>query len=190
MSEKIASKLLKLMSELDILTILPRAGWHFAGIDKPESVSDHCYQTALLSLFIAESTDSSLDITKVLKLALLHDAAESRLTDLPRRAVMYLGSSKTKAEAIINRDLFADISLEVVSILDEFDNPHSLEAKIVVAAHDLQNLFKALMYANAGKGNLSEYITDALNYNDRGIPLAREICDIILRQLQAQNGQL
>ena len=59
---------------------IPRQGW----IDKlemksPESVADHTYSLAMLGMVISDLGD--FDSEKVIKMALLHDLAESKIGD-------------------------------------------------------------------------------------------------------------
>ena len=59
----------------------PRRGWQKKlGIKKPESVADHVYSVAAIAMILADS--KNLDSAKILKMALLHDLAESITGDL------------------------------------------------------------------------------------------------------------
>lgn len=52
------------------------------------SVAEHSLHVAMIALFIAE--ELSLDVTKVLRRALLHDAEETLLSDIPYDVKQYL----------------------------------------------------------------------------------------------------
>lgn len=55
---------------------IPRKGWMSkVGIEHPESVADHSYGTAIMAMVMSDS--QKLDTGKILKMALLHDLAES-----------------------------------------------------------------------------------------------------------------
>src|SRR5579863_4506443 len=55
---------------------VPRKGWiSKVGIERPESVADHSYGTAMMAMVLSDS--HTLDTEKILKMALLHDLAES-----------------------------------------------------------------------------------------------------------------
>ena len=61
------------MSELKKV---PRKGWKTkVGIEHPESVADHSYCTAVMSMVLSDS--KGLNTEKIIKMALLHDLAES-----------------------------------------------------------------------------------------------------------------
>jgi putative hydrolase of HD superfamily len=81
-----------LLDSANDLKRLPRTGWLLAGIRQPESVADHAYATTLLAMLLADAINADyaiagleepLDVARVLRIALLHDLAESQLTDLP-----------------------------------------------------------------------------------------------------------
>ena len=54
-------------------------GWIRSGVDKPESIADHMYRMALLGLI---ATSTSLDTTRLIKLAIVHDIAEAIVGDI------------------------------------------------------------------------------------------------------------
>ncbi len=55
---------------------VPRKGWiSKVGIEHPESVADHSYGTAIMAMVLSDS--QKLNTEKILKMALLHDLAES-----------------------------------------------------------------------------------------------------------------
>uniref|UniRef100_A0A3B3CIH5 5'-deoxynucleotidase HDDC2 n=1 Tax=Oryzias melastigma TaxID=30732 RepID=A0A3B3CIH5_ORYME len=58
---------------------VPRTGWVYNKVKEPESVSDHMYRMAVMSLTI---TDPTVDKDRCIKLALVHDMAESIVGDI------------------------------------------------------------------------------------------------------------
>lgn len=75
---------LLLWTTLYRLKSLPRTGWVDRGIPavEAESVADHSFFTMLIAWIVAQD-DSSVDTDRVLKLALVHDVAESIAGDIP-----------------------------------------------------------------------------------------------------------
>ena len=66
------------------LKTIPRSGWQKKlGIKRPESVADHAFGVAAIAMILSDS--KRLDSAKVLKMAILHDLAESLTGDLTRR---------------------------------------------------------------------------------------------------------
>ncbi|MFL5542881.1 MAG: HD domain-containing protein [Longimicrobiaceae bacterium] len=60
----------------------PRAGWALRGVERPESVADHSWRTALLALVLARRADPPLDRERAVALALAHDLAEALVGDI------------------------------------------------------------------------------------------------------------
>lgn len=61
-----------------------RTGWVLRGIRQPESVADHSWGTAFLTLLFAPE-DGTFDRDRALEIAILHDVAEVETGDIPRR---------------------------------------------------------------------------------------------------------
>ena len=101
--------LLELLKAVHDLKLLPRTGWLFAGVRQPESVAEHSYATCWLALLLAEEIntqwqqvglDAPLNVNRVVLIALVHDLAESLVTDLPKRTTLLIGkTTKHAAEA-------------------------------------------------------------------------------------------
>ena len=74
MIEKFFEKVLELKN-------VPRQGWkEKLEIDNPESVADHSYSTTVLSMILSDM--KGLDTEKIIRMALLHDLAESIIGDI------------------------------------------------------------------------------------------------------------
>jgi putative hydrolase of HD superfamily len=73
-------KVIEFFESANKLKWIERRGW-VAKVDvkQPESVADHCYLTALICMVIADL--KGLNTNKVVKMALLHDLAESIVGD-------------------------------------------------------------------------------------------------------------
>ncbi|KAG7220786.1 hypothetical protein INR49_032029, partial [Caranx melampygus] len=73
------SNMLQFMKLIGQLKRVPRTGWVYRNVKKPESVSDHMYRMAMMSLTI---TDPTVDKDRCIKLALVHDMAECIVGDI------------------------------------------------------------------------------------------------------------
>jgi putative hydrolase of HD superfamily len=102
-----------------------------------------------------------LDIEKVLRMALLHDWAETRVGDLPRTATGYFGSQARKhAESAA----FEEIVDGMVSVrklyrdlYDDYEQRESVEARLVKAADVIDLLVQTLALERAGARGLDEF---------------------------------
>lgn len=72
--------LIDFIIEAGRLKRLPRTGWVESGVPDPESVADHSFRVALISLVLADA--KGLDSLKAVRMALLHDLAEAETGDL------------------------------------------------------------------------------------------------------------
>ena len=62
---------------------LPRSGWKIkVGLENSESVAEHSYMMSVMSMVLSDM--KSLDSEKVLKMAIVHDWAESKIGDFVR----------------------------------------------------------------------------------------------------------
>jgi len=60
---------------------VPRQGWkEKLGIINPESVAEHSYSTAVISMILSDL--EGLNTEKIIKMSLLHDLAESIIGDI------------------------------------------------------------------------------------------------------------
>src|SRR5262245_24873182 len=129
MHEQTAQALLALYSQVAALKLLPRAGWLQRGVAVAESVADHTFGVAVLALLIGErvgipSPDlelsdgkdgggqpgAQIERGKLLAIALLHDLAETLLSDLPASARRLIGAdAKRAAERRAIEELFAGL---------------------------------------------------------------------------------
>ena len=161
--------LVALFLETTILKRVPRAGWFQRGVPQVESVAEHSFGVAFLALALADVVNSEpdrdvdaglLELEKVMGMALLHDLAEVRLTDLPASAVQLIpGSTKSQAEASAVGELLAPLPTagRWKALWQEFEDQSSPEGKLVRDADKLEMMVQCLRYEQAGSRGLDEY---------------------------------
>ena len=161
--------LLGLFLETAGLKRVPRAGWFQRGVAHVESVAEHSFGTAFVAMALADLVNaetehapgqSSLDLEKVLAMALLHDLAEVRLTDLPVSAVkLFPEAAKSRAEARAMADLLAPLPAagRWQALWQEFEEQSSPEGRLVRDADKLEMMVQCLRYEQAGSRGLDEY---------------------------------
>ena len=146
-------KLVDLMVEAGKLKKLRRTGWVDSGVPRPESVADHSFRTALLSLVLADA--ERLDTMKVVRMALIHDLAEVTLGDLTPNQKLIRGEAHEIAEGEI-MDKFMDLLNDRVRELfleawEEYVAGESDEAVLVKDADKLEMVIQALEYEESGE---------------------------------------
>ena len=161
--------LLGLFLETASLKRVPRAGWFQRGVPHVESVAEHSFGVAFVALAMSdlvndeserESGQVLLDLEKVLTMALLHDLAEVRLTDLPVSATkLFPETVKSRAEASAIGDLVAPLPAagRWTALWQEFEDQSSPEGRLVRDADKLEMMVQCLRYEQAGSRGLDEY---------------------------------
>lgn len=161
--------LIALFNKINDLKQLPRTGWLLAGVSSPESIAEHSFATLLLALLLADliNTDwlgqglaQPLDVDRVLRIALVHDLAESILTDLPKRSADLLGRAvKHEAEAQAITQLFyaQPAGGSYIQLWHEYHVGATPEARLVRDADKLEMVHQAGRYEARGHRNLDEF---------------------------------
>ncbi|EEB74298.1 HD family hydrolase [Thermococcus sp. AM4] len=152
--------MLELFLELGNLKRLPRTGWLLRGIPNPEPIAAHSYRVAMITLFLADELKSrgvEIDVEKALKIALLHDVGEARITDVPLPAQRYF--DKVKGEVIALEEMLSVTGRgdEYLGLFREYEEELSLEGRLVKFADRLEMLIQAFEYEKAGFRNLDEF---------------------------------
>lgn len=146
-----------------------RTGWELRNIKDPESVTDHSWGTALLSLIYGEKED--LDTGKTIKMALIHDLAEYRTGDLVTRADSELQEIdkenkhelELKAMDELNNLLDTD---EIVELWKEYEERDSKEAKFVKDMDMIEMCIQALKYEKQQRYNPEEENENFQDYDN------------------------
>lgn len=152
---------LELFEKIGDLKHTEREGWKRVGIDDPESVADHSFRAAFMSLIIGEKFD--LDGFKLVKLLLVHDLAESEIGDITPEDPT---SEQEKFER--EENFLKDISrsfgddFELAELWKEFESGESREALIARDIDKLEMILQALEYKEEYPNkDLSEFISSA-----------------------------
>jgi putative hydrolase of HD superfamily len=178
-----ADDIIDVVQGLDTLSDLPRTGWLLRGVRPCESIADHSYGVGLVSMLLVDALrarGAEVDGERVLRMALLHDAAEARTGDVPMPSKTdEIADALHRVEhAIVDRILPADH----VPLWRESERGESLEARIVKAADKIQMMVKVLTYQRQHRGDLHEFWRNPRNFDDRGIDVAGELFDAICRR--------
>jgi len=161
-----ADRLLELLLEAAMLKRVPRSGWALRGVPHVESVAEHSFGVALVALALADGLnagaelESPLDVEEVLTMAVLHDLAEVRLTDLPASAARLIPASvKSQAERAALAGLLAPLpgAGRLLRLWQAFEDSSGAEACLVRDADKLEMMLQCLCYEQAGSQGLGEF---------------------------------
>jgi putative hydrolase of HD superfamily len=160
-----------------------RTGWLGVGVDRPESVADHCFAMALLAWRLARE-QPGLDASRVLVMALLHDFHEARLTDIPTPAKKYLPDGAIEeAERRIAAEQWAD-DPDGLALLAEFQRGETEEAKLARAVDHLEFLYQADAYRAGGRPLTERMLRRARNGPAWEHPATRPLAERLLAKLE------
>ncbi len=168
---------------LDPLGDLPRTGWALRGVERPESIAAHSLGVAYVAMLLVDAVRSegqSVDGERVLRMAVLHDAAESATGDvpMPSKTPQMREALHTLERSIVDRLL----PPPWVELWAEAEGQGSLEARIVKAADKLQMMIKALRYDQCGRRGLEDFWRNPGNFRDMGLPQAARLFEAIARR--------
>jgi len=157
------------MRIIGVLKQVKRAGWLRCDIAKPESVADHMYRMAMMAFAIPP--DSGLDRDKCIKIALVHDMAESIVGDLtPYDKVDKSEKSRQENEATVHITnlIGGESGKEMYNLWLEYEHQTSPEAKFVKDIDKLEMIYQASEYEEqTGRtGELQEFF----NYTNEKVP--------------------
>lgn len=143
---------------------VPRKGWkEKVKVDKPESVADHSYSTAIMAMLFSDI--KNMDTERIVKMALLHDLAESITGDFTPNEI-----SKETKKAIENecmrdilKNLPSNINKEYSEIWIEFQECNTAESSLLHEIDRLEMAVQATKYFSEGysKEKLQEFIETA-----------------------------
>lgn len=164
-----SAAILTVLAHVAVLKRLPRTGWLLNGVQPCESVADHTTGVTLLTLALAGAInadwqaaglDRPIDAGRALTLAVLHDLAESVVTDLPKRSTQLIGAeTKRRAEAEALGSIIAGLPTDndYTILWMEYAAVSSPEARLVHDADALEMVHQALQYERAGHRTLDEF---------------------------------
>jgi len=144
MIEKVFEKVLELKN-------IPRQGWKVKlGINNPESVADHSYSTAVMSMILSDI--EGLDSEKIIKMALLHDLAESIIGDITPDHITKNEKISKENHAIkqILKNLPNKIAEQYFGIWNDYQKESSKEAILLHDIDKLEMAFQAKFYQKNG----------------------------------------
>ncbi|XP_077601170.1 5'-deoxynucleotidase HDDC2 isoform X2 [Stigmatopora nigra] len=152
-------RMLQFFKLIGQLKRVPRTGWVYKDVKDPESVSDHMYRMALMSLLIKDPT---VDKDKCIKLALVHDMAECIVGDLTPSDNVSKEEKHRREEAAMQqlKSLIPEsLGKEIFALWEEYEHRISAEAKLVKEFDRLEMILQAHEYEEleGTPGRLQEF---------------------------------
>ena len=159
--------------EVGMLAKTPRSGFHFLGTGK-QSVAEHVTRTSFIGYALAE-IDGSVDVLKVLKMCLLHDITETRISDLNHMHQKYVERKEHNAVKDITDSV--PFGQDMFVILEEYEKRTSKESIIAKDADNLEWLLSMKEELDNGNTRAIDWLKSAMNRlkTPLAIALAKEI---------------
>jgi putative hydrolase of HD superfamily len=134
-----------------MLKTIHREGWkENLQINYPESVADHSYSVSVMSMILADL--EGLNTEKIIKMALLHDLAESIIGDITPGSMnnddKIIKENHAMKKILIN--LPGEIRKSYFEIWDEYQNNSSKESSLLHDIDKLEMAFQAKFYQESG----------------------------------------
>ena len=130
---------------------IPRQGWkEKLGINNPESVADHSYSTTVISMILSDL--EGLNTEKIIRMALLHDLAESVIGDIIPNDITK--NEKISKENLAMKQILKKLPNKIAEpyfkIWNEYQKNSSQEACLLHDIDKLEMAFQAKFYQNKG----------------------------------------
>jgi putative hydrolase of HD superfamily len=185
--------MLPILIELQRLKRLDRTGWTLRGLPNgTESVAAHSFGVSVTAMILADELVHRgvvVNTERVLRMALLHDWAETRIGDMPKTATVYFGSDvRKRAEAAAFADIVESAGAAQSLYQDlhaDYELRESFESRLVKAADSIDLLVEVLALERAGATGLDEF-WEIAEVADRQLDgVTREFVREVLNRLQA-----
>jgi putative hydrolase of HD superfamily len=183
--------MLPTLIELQRLKGLDRTGWPLRGLPNgTESVASHSFGVCVTAMMLADEVRArglEIDCERVLRMALLHDWAETRVGDLPKTATSYFGAAaRRSAETLAFADIVSGVGVaegEYRDLYFDYEERSSIEARLVKAADVIDLLVEAYALERAGARGLDEF-WEVVDEADFQLPsIAAEVVRRVLESL-------
>ncbi|KYO18959.1 5'-deoxynucleotidase HDDC2 [Alligator mississippiensis] len=138
---------------------VPRTGWVYRNVEKPESVSDHMYRMAVMAL---ATEDKKLNKDRCIRLALVHDMAECIVGDIaPADNISKEEKHKREEAAMkqLTQLLSENLRKEIYELWEEYEYQSTAEARFVKELDQCEMILQAFEYEELEKtpGRLQDF---------------------------------
>jgi putative hydrolases of HD superfamily len=158
MSSNSTKNIVNFLFEVGILSRTPRSGFFFLGTGE-QSVAEHINRVVFIGYSIA-MMEGDVDTGKVLKMCLLHDIAEGRVSDLNYIHQKYVEKKEDEAA----RDLASSLPFgdDILKTLHEYEARESKEAIVAKDADNLEWIFSLKEQYDTGNDRAYGWVLSAI----------------------------
>ncbi|KAF3768111.1 hypothetical protein M406DRAFT_355835 [Cryphonectria parasitica EP155] len=150
---------------LERLKTTKREGWRRFGIVRGESIADHMYRMAMISMFAPPSIRGRVDMHKCMKMCLIHDMAESLVGDItPVDGVAKPEKNRREAATMdyITGNLLGNVwggqgksvAEDIRAVWQEYEDSETLESHFVHDIDKMELVLQMVEYEKRGERRL------------------------------------
>lgn len=175
---------------IESLKKTPRTGWLNENVEHPESIADHMYRMAM-AVFLC--SDKTLDVSRMVKIAIVHDMAESICGDITPKDNMPK-EQKRRIELDAMQTICNDIlpasckfaSDEFMALFLEYENKTSAEARFVKDVDKFELALQTFEYEKAHRIPGDKKLDDFFASADQAVhPQVQGWCDEVRQERDA-----
>ena len=160
---------------------IPRQGWiDKLSLNNPESVADHSYSMAIMSMVISDL--EGYDSEKIMKMVLLHDLAESKIGDYTPEQISKEEKKNLENNAFeeIVEALPSSIKSQYLKIWKEYQENISFESNLIHQIDKLEMALQAKTYQkNTSSKEKVETFFESAEINVTNIKLKKILVEIM-----------
>jgi putative hydrolases of HD superfamily len=135
--------------EMGHLKNLNRSGWQLLGVPQPESVAEHSFRVGIVGMTLAAIEGA--DVGHTAALAVLHDAHETRIGDVPSVGRAYVTTATPEAVSVHQTaGMPADVAKAFQALTAEYEAGETTEAQLARDADKIETLLQAAEYQAQG----------------------------------------
>ncbi len=167
-------RLIEFFEHIERLKRTERSGFSYYGVTNPESVADHSFLVAYITLvlgMIEKEKNHNFNLEKAVEMALIHETGESLISDLHLKARELLGKEQValgelKAVSELVSILEEDAGKKILRLFEEFERGDTPEAKLVRGVDKLELMLSAALLEKNGVKNLDRFFNSDFNNNN------------------------
>ena len=154
--QKNLNQTIDFLFEVGMLQKTPRSGFQFLGSGS-QSVAEHLHRASVIAYILALM--AKIDPYRVVTMALFHDIAEARISDLNYVHQKYTERLEDKAHTDIANSF--PFGSELKKLIDEYEDRQTLESKLVKDADTLEWMMSLKEQLDIGNERAKEWLPSA-----------------------------